>query len=276
MLAGSFPRKFIHEYGDGWGAAMSFKGFDLAGKVAVLTGSTSGMGLAIARGLGQCGARIVVSNNVQLETEDAARLLVAEGYEVKGACCDITSASDIERFAGVSKSAFGRVDIVICLAAGPVPVGPIAEVDIPLFERLLITTVSNNLLLVRQFLPEMAERRDGSIIMMSSIASQRANQHIGAYGAAKAAMNGVVRSIAAEWGAFNIRANALAPSIVRTNFSKPLVGDPDREKIFAAKSPANRIAEPEDIVGAAILLASPAGAYISGQTILIDGGRSII
>jgi NAD(P)-dependent dehydrogenase (short-subunit alcohol dehydrogenase family) len=96
------------------------------------------------------------------------------------------------------------------------------------------------------------------------------------YGAAKAAMNGVVRSIAAEWGAFNIRANALAPSIVRTNFSKPLVGDPDREKIFAAKSPANRIAEPEDIVGAAILLASPAGAYISGQTILIDGGRSII
>jgi NAD(P)-dependent dehydrogenase (short-subunit alcohol dehydrogenase family) len=114
--------------------------------------------------------------------------------------------------------------------------------------------------------------------MTSSIASERATPALGhgAYGAAKAALNGVVRSIAAEWGQWNIRANALAPSMVRTAFSQIVMNTPDAERAVAAKSPSNRIAEPDDIVGAAILLASPAGSYISGQTLLIDGGRSII
>jgi NAD(P)-dependent dehydrogenase (short-subunit alcohol dehydrogenase family) len=110
---------------------------------------------------------------------------------------------------------------------------------------------------------------------MSSIASFRANPTLGGYGAAKAALNGLVRSIAVEWGASNVRANAIAPSVVRTGFSKDLWEDPAREKAIISRIPAQRIAEPDDIVGAAILLASPAGAYISGQVLAIDGGRSI-
>ncbi len=252
-----------------------YKGFDLSGKVAALTGSTAGMGLAIARGLAQCGAKIVVSSNVQEDTDQAAHALSKEGFDVAGVRCDITNRRDIEQFGAEAKRAFGKVDILFCVAIGPVPVGAVEEVDLDALDKLLISTVSNNLVLARQFLPEMAERRDGSIVMMSSIASRRASPLLGGYGAAKAALNGVVRSLAVEWGASNVRANAIAPSIVRTAFSKDFWSDPTQEKSRIARIPAGRIAEAEEVVGAAILLASPAGAYISGQVLLIDGGRSV-
>jgi NAD(P)-dependent dehydrogenase (short-subunit alcohol dehydrogenase family) len=252
-----------------------YKGFDLSGKVAALTGSTAGMGFAIARGLAQCGAKIVVSSNVQEDTDQAAHALSKEGFDVAGVRCDITDRRDIGQFGAQAKRAFGKVDILFCVAVGPVPVGPVQKIDQDAFDNLLISTVSNNLALARQFLPEMAERRYGSIVMMSSIASQRASTILGGYGAAKAALNGIVRSIAVEWGASNVRANAIAPSFVRTAFSKDFWGDPELEKALIARTPAGRIAEAEEVVGAAILLASPAGAYISGQVLLIDGARSV-
>jgi dehydrogenase/reductase SDR family member 4 len=252
-----------------------YQGFDLSNKVAVLTGSTAGMGLAIARGLAQCGAKVVVSSNTQEETDQGAQVLVKEGHTAKGVRWDIRSRNDIERFAEEAKRAFGRVDILFCLAAVPAPLEPVMDSDLAVLDAMLLSTVSNNLALIRQFIPEMAERRDGSIVVMSSIASMRAAPLLGGYGAAKAALNGIVRSIAVEWGASNVRANAIAPSVVRTGFSKDLWSDPEREKRIISKIPAKRIAEADDIVGAAILLASPAGAYISGQVLLIDGGRSI-
>jgi dehydrogenase/reductase SDR family member 4 len=252
-----------------------YKGFDLSNKVAVLTGSTAGMGLAIARGLAQCGAKVVVSSNTQEETNHGAQLLEKEGHYAKGVRCDILSRNDIERFSEEAKRAFGRADILFCLAAVPAPLGPVMNSDLAALDSMLLSTVSNNLALIRRFIPDMAERRDGSIVVMSSIASMRANPILGGYGAAKAALNGIVRSIAVEWGASNVRANAIAPSVVRTGFSKDLLSDPEREKIVISKIPAKRIAEADDIVGAAILLASPAGAYISGQVLVIDGGRSI-
>jgi dehydrogenase/reductase SDR family member 4 len=252
-----------------------YKGFDLSNKVAVLTGSTAGMGLAIARGLAQCGAKVVVSSNTQEETDQGAHALIEEGYQAKGVRWDVLSRNDIERFAQEAKQAFGRADILFCLAAVPAPLQSVVDNDMASLDAMLLSTVSNNLALIRQFIPDMAERRNGSIVVMSSIASMRASPLLGGYGAAKAALNGLVRSIAFEWGASNVRANAIAPSVVRTGFSKDLWGDPMREKAIISRIPAKRIAEPDDIVGAAILLASPAGSYISGQVLLIDGGRSI-
>ena len=252
-----------------------YKGFDLSDKVAAITGSTAGMGLAIARGLAQCGAKIVVSSNEKEDTDQAAHALSKEGFQVAGVRCDITDRKGIGQFGVEAKRAFGKVDILFCVAVGPVSVGPVHEADLDALDNLLISTVSSNLALAQQFLPEMAERRYGSIVMMSSIASQRASPLLGGYGAAKAALNGIVRSIAVEWGASNVRANAIAPSMVRTAFSKDFWGDPEREKVRMARTPAGRIAEPEEVVGAAILLASPAGAYISGQVLLIDGARSV-
>jgi NAD(P)-dependent dehydrogenase (short-subunit alcohol dehydrogenase family) len=252
-----------------------YEGFDLSGKVAALTGSTTGMGLAIARGLAQCGAKIIVSNHRQDETDQAAHDLSKEGFDVAGVPCDVTDRQAIERFGKEARRAFGKVDVLFCSAIGPVPVGPAQDLDPDALDRLLISTVSNNLAFARQFLPQMAERRDGSIVMMSSIAAQRASPNLAGYGAAKAALNSIVRSLAVEWAASNVRANAIAPSFVRTAFSKDFWRDPEREKAAAARTPAGRIAEVEDIVGAAILLASPAGAYISGQVLLIDGARSV-
>jgi dehydrogenase/reductase SDR family protein 4 len=253
-----------------------YNGFDLSKKVAVLTGSTAGMGFAIARGLAQCGAKVVVSSNTQEDTDEGARKLCAEGFEAKGVRCDITRRTDVASFGDQVRDAFGRADILFCLAAPPAPIGPTVELADSEFDGMLVSTVTNNLALMRHFLPDMARRNDGSIVVMSSIASIRANPMLGGYGATKAALNSLVRSIAIEWGAHNIRANAIAPAIVRTGFSRSLWSDAQTEAKYAAKSPANRIAEPADIVGTAILLASPAGAYINGQTIVIDGGRSIV
>ncbi|ANB75899.1 hypothetical protein AYM40_26750 [Paraburkholderia phytofirmans OLGA172] len=254
---------------------MAFKGFDLTGKVAAITGSTSGIGLEIARGLAQSGAKIVVSSNDKDDTLGAVDRLKAEGFDVKGVTCDITKLSDAEGFFESATSAFGKVDILSLQAAGPAPQGSTADVTTDDIDRLF-SEVRNNVVLVRKFLPSMAERKYGSIILMSSISSLRANPVLGAYGAGKAALTSFIRSIAAEWGAHNIRANAIAPAMVRTGFSKALWNDPQTESRIAARAPLNRIAEPLDLAGLAILLASPAGEYITGQAILVDGGRTIL
>jgi NAD(P)-dependent dehydrogenase (short-subunit alcohol dehydrogenase family) len=252
-----------------------YKGFDLSGKVAALTGSTAGMGLAIARGLAECGASIVVSSHLREDTDRTAEVLAGEGFAVKGVKCDITDRADVTSFGERATAAFGKVDILFCVAGNQAPLGSLYDLTSEALTELLTTTVVNNHTIARQFLPEMAKRRDGSIVVMSSISSVRANPMIAGYGAAKAALNSLVRNIATEWGEFNIRANALAPSIVRTNFSESVWGDSERREFILRKIPAKRFADPEDVVGAAILLASPAGSYISGQVILLDGARSI-
>ncbi|HTG06021.1 MAG TPA: SDR family NAD(P)-dependent oxidoreductase, partial [Bradyrhizobium sp.] len=142
-----------------------YKGFDLSNKVAVLTGSTAGMGLAIARGLAQCGAKVVVSSNTQEETNHGAQLLVREGHSAKGVRCDILSRNDIERFSEEAKRAFGRADVLFCLAAEPAPLGSVMNSDLAALDSMLLSTVSNNLALIRRFIPDMAERRDGSIVV---------------------------------------------------------------------------------------------------------------
>lgn len=249
--------------------------FNLSGKVAVLTGSTAGMGLSIARGLAECGASVVVSSHLQDETEATAKAMRAQGYSAKGIKCDITNSDDIKAFGEKAIAAFGKVDILFCLAAEPTQIRPILEQSREELSRLFTSTVANNHAIVKQFIPGMVERKDGAIIMMSIIGSERASPGLTGYGASKAAVNSYVRSIAAEFGQYNIRANAIAPSIVRTPFSEEIWGDENRNKIMTDKVPLKRLAEPEDIVGPSILLASPAGSYISGQVILIDGGRSI-
>ena len=200
---------------------------------------------------------------------------MTEGYDAKGVRCDILKDTEIERFGNDAIRAYGRADILFCLAAAPAPFGPLTELETSALNRTLLSAVSNNFNLMRRFLPGMAERRDGSIVVMSSIASIRASPMLGAYGTSKAALNGLVRSVAVEYGPSNIRVNALAPSVVRTGFSQDLWRDPEREKAIAARLPLKRIADPEDVVGAAILLASPAGAHISGQILLIHGARSV-
>lgn len=250
--------------------------FDMTGQTALVTGSTAGMGLEIARGLVQSGARTVISSNDGADLEAAHARLRSEGVDVGGIVCDISDAASARSLAERAFEQFGAIHSLIVHAGGFTPTGPLAEAGRHDVERAFSTTVFNNLELVQNFLPRMAGAGGGSIVVTSSIAPVQASLILGVYGAAKAALNSLVRNIAAEWGDRGVRANLMAPATVRTRFSEILWSDPRREAAVSRKTALGRIAEPDEVVGAVLLFASPAGSYITGQTLLIDGGRSVL
>lgn len=248
--------------------------FDFTGKRVVVTGATSGMGLEIARGFARNGAKTIVSSFDATDVQATVGQLEAEG-KVSGAVCDLSNAESVSSFAARVTEQFGPVDVLVAHASPFTPMGPIEETTRDDLDRLF-SGVLNNFELMRSFLPLMEANGGGAIVSTSSIASVRASISLGAYGAGKAALDGFMRSIAAEWGHRNIRANSIAPSIVRTPFSSAVWGDQERSDAMAAKTALGRLADPEEVVGAVLLLASPAASYITGQTLLIDGGRSIL
>lgn len=247
--------------------------FDLTGKVAVVTASTKGMGLAIARALGSSGAKLVISGRSQ-ETADAAAATLRDegGYEVAALACDITDPESVKRFAAGALAAFGRVDALVLNAAGDPPAGSILGQTTALFDKSMADGVRGSLALVLALAPQMIERKSGSIVFMSSRAAKRGTGVLGLYGMTKAAIDQLVRNLAVELGPSNINVNSINPGAVRTDFSRMLWEDPAREKATVSTIPMGRIAEPEDVAGLALLLVSGAGHYINGQNISVDGG----
>jgi len=249
--------------------------FEMQGKTVLVTGSTAGMGLEIAKGFHAVGARAILSSNCRDDIDTARQTLAADGIDVDGIVCDLFDADSARTLAERAIDEFGPIDAVVAHAGGFTPVGPLAETSESDVEKVFRTSVLHNLLVIEGFLPRMAEQGGGSIVVTSSIASIQANRVLSVYGAAKAALNSLVRSIAAEWGPRGIRANAVAPATVRTKFSEALWSDSDRERSAADLTALGRIAEPHEVVGAVLLFASDAGSYISGQTLLVDGARSV-
>jgi len=249
--------------------------FNLTGKTAVVTGSTKGIGRAIAEALARAGARVVISSRKQDKCEEVAQALRREGLEAAPIACHIGKKEDLQALVDGSRKLYGRIDILVCNAAVNPYFGPMATLPDDAFAKILDNNVRSNLWLCNMVLPEMAQRRDGSVIIVSSIGGLKGSAVLGAYGISKAADMQLARSLAVEWGPGNVRVNCIAPGLVRTDFARALWENPDSLAKAEDRTPLRRIGVPEDIAGAAVFLASPAAAWITGQTIVIDGGVTI-
>ena len=251
--------------------------FDLTGKVALITGSSRGIGRAIAEELAAHGAKVVISSRKQDVCDEVAATIEAE-YGAGSAIAIAASISDkaqLEDLFARTKQELGPVDILICNAASNPYYGPMDGIADDQFRKIFDNNVLSNHWLMQFALPDMRARGDGAIVVVSSIGGLRASTTIGAYGVSKAADLQLVRNAAAENGEHGVRINAIAPGLVKTDFAKALWDNPKALAAIEARLPMRRIGEPRDIAGAAVYLASPAARWITGQTIVIDGGATI-
>jgi len=255
---------------------MSYKDlFDLSGKVAVITGSTKGIGKAIAEAMAAFGAKVVISSRKGPQCEEVAAAIRAAGGEAVAIPCNISRLKELDELVARALAACGRIDILVLNAAVNPYFGPMSGISEEAYDKIMDTNVKSNLWLCNKVLPGMAERMDGVVIIVSSIGGLKGHDKLGIYGLSKAADFQLARNLAVEWGRHNIRANCLAPAIIRTDFAKALWQNPQTYKEATASYPLGRIGEPHEVAGAAVMLASRAGSFITGQVIVIDGGATI-
>jgi NAD(P)-dependent dehydrogenase (short-subunit alcohol dehydrogenase family) len=249
--------------------------FDLTGKVAIVTGSTKGIGKAIAERLAEHGAKVAISSRKAAACEAVAAEINAKHPGAAIAVpANISSKDDLSRLVDETRAAFGKVDILVCNAASNPYYGPMSGISDEAFQKILGNNIVSNHWLVQLVAPEMAQRRDGAIVIVSSIGGLRGSGVLGAYCISKAADMQLARNLAQELSPHNIRVNCIAPGLVKTDFARALWDTPEAEVRASSGTPLRRLGEPDDIAGAAVFLASRAGAWTTGQTIVVDGGAT--
>ena len=251
--------------------------FDLKGKSAIITGSSRGIGRAIAEAMADQGARVVISSRKPGPCEEvAADINKKHGDGTAIAIpANISSKEDLQAMVDETNKSFGKIDIVVCNAASNPYYGPMAGISDDAFTKILQNNIISNHWLIQMCAPQMRERKDGAVIIVSSIGGLRASPVIGAYNISKAADFQLARNLAAEFGADNIRVNCIAPGLIKTDFAKALWDNPETLKRALTGTPLKRIGDPEEIAGAAVYLASKAGAYMTGQMLVVDGGATV-
>lgn len=251
--------------------------FDLTGKVAIVTGSSRGIGLAIAQAFATAGARVVISSRNQGACEAVAATINAEHGEERAMAfaASISNKVALADLIAQTRTRFGKIDILVCNAASNPYYGSMAGISDDQFRKIFENNVLATHWLIALTAPEMLARSEGSIIVISSIGGLMGSDVIGAYNISKAADLQLVRNLAVEFGSSNVRVNAIAPGVIRTDFAKALYEDPGAEAALRKATPLARIGEPQEIAGTAVFLASRAGAFITGQTIVVDGGTTI-
>jgi len=257
------------------GKAMNL--FDLSGKVAIITGSSRGIGRAIAEAYADAGARVVITSRKQDACDQVAATINA-GHGEERAIAIAASISDkqaLQAMVDQTRARFGRIDIVVCNAASNPYYGPMSGISDEQFRKTFDNNVLSNHWLIHMVAPEMIARKDGAIIVVSSIGGLVASPVIGAYHITKAADFQLVRNLALEFGPHNVRVNAIAPGVIRTDFARALWDDPEAQAALNRATPLGRIGEPAEIAGTAVYLASQAGAFVTGQGIVVDGGIMI-
>jgi NAD(P)-dependent dehydrogenase (short-subunit alcohol dehydrogenase family) len=250
--------------------------FDLTGKVAIVTGSSRGIGRAIAEALADHGAKVVISSR---KAEACAEAADAINAKHPGAAivvpANISSKEQLQNLVDETRAQLGRIDVLVCNAASNPYYGPMAGISDEQFRKILDNNVIANHWLIQMVAGEMLERGEGSIVIVSSIGGLKGSPVIGAYNISKAADFQLARNLAQEFGPRQVRVNCIAPGLVRTDFAKALWENPDTLKMVTAHTPLQRIGEPHEIAGAAVFLASPASTFVTGQAIVVDGGSTV-
>ncbi|HWF76031.1 MAG TPA: SDR family oxidoreductase [Caulobacteraceae bacterium] len=249
--------------------------FDLTGKVAIVTGSTKGIGKAIAERFVEHGAKVTISSRKAAAVEAVAAEINAKspGHAI-AVPANISSKDDLQRLVDETRKAFGKVDVLVCNAASNPYYGPMSGISDEAFRKILDNNIVSNNWIINMVAPEMKERKDGSIIIVSSVGGLRGTSVIGAYAISKAADMQMARNLAQELSPSNIRINCIAPGLVKTDFARALWDTPEAERRSSSGTPLRRLGEPDDIAGAAVYLAGKAGAWTTGQTIVVDGGST--
>lgn len=251
--------------------------FDLEGKIALVTGSSRGIGRSIAEELAAAGAKVVISSRKQDACDDIAEIINSRHGQGRAIAiaANISDKSALQIMVDQTRRHLGPIDILVCNAATNPYYGSIAGIDDEQFRKVFENNVLANHWLIQMVAPDMIDRQGGSIIIVSSIGGLMGSKVIGAYNVSKAADFQLVRNLAIEFGPSNIRINAIAPGVIRTDFARALWDDPDAVARLEQATPLGRIGEANEIAGAAVFLASPASAFMTGQNIVIDGGTTI-
>ena len=251
--------------------------FNLKNKSILITGSSKGIGKAIAYQCAEHGAKVIISSRkLDICEQTAVEINTKLGSEVAYAIpANISDDDQLENLVNETRKKIGKIDVLICNAATNPFMGSMLDMPIEKFDKVMHNNIRSNQILCNLVLPEMISNEDGSIIIISSIAAIKGSPILGAYNISKAADVMIVKNIAAEFGHKNIRANSIAPGLIKTDFAKALWENPDILKTVLSSTPMQRIGIPDEIAGVAVMLASEAGNYINGQTIVVDGGTTI-
>ncbi|MFM1895946.1 MAG: hypothetical protein RLZZ385_1020 [Pseudomonadota bacterium] len=249
--------------------------FDLQDKVALITGSTKGIGLAIAEQMAAHGAKVVISSRNQEACDEVAAKISAGGGVAVPIACNINYKEQLQELVRKTEQVLGPIDILVCNAALNPYYGPSQDIPDAAFDKIMNANIGSAHRLCQMVIPGMAERGGGAVIIVSSIAGIKGTDKLGAYAISKAADMQIARNLAVEWGPKNVRVNCIAPGLIRTDFARTLWENPDTYAATVKHYPLRRIGEPEEIAGAAVFLASRAGSFTTGQTIVIDGGGTI-
>jgi NAD(P)-dependent dehydrogenase (short-subunit alcohol dehydrogenase family) len=252
--------------------------FDLKGKVAVITGSSRGIGKAIAQQMAAHGAKVVISSRKQAACDEVAGEINTEfgANTAIAKAASLSSKDDLAHLVEHTKTHFGQIDILVCNAATNPHFGPMSTVTDEQFQKTLMNNIVSNHWLINMVAPGMRQQKDGAVIIISSIGGLYGSDVIGVYNISKAGDIQMARNLALEFGADNIRVNCIAPGLIKTDFAKALWQDPTILKNATSGSCLKRIGEPDEIAGVAVMLASKAGSFCTGQTFVVDGGRMAI
>ena len=249
--------------------------FDLSEKVAIITGSSRGIGLGIAKQLSQQGAKVIITSRNLEPCEEAAKTIRDAGGEALAIASNVGRKEEVQNLVDKTLEAYGRLDIVVCNAAANPAFGPMQALEDAAFDKIMRVNLQSNIWLCNLAGPHMAKVGGGSMILISSITALDGSRVIGAYALSKAAQLQLARNLAVEWGHQNIRANCIAPGLIQTDFARALWENDDIRKQIESRTPLGRIGEPDDIAGVAGFLASDAARYVTGQLIVADGGAVV-